>query len=138
MANYFYDLPTELQEKIYREEHKMKNYDNICVIELKEITGGEWNTKEWLIQDELEGEDKERFLRRFWRVGRFQDIVESNYDVRINIRRLSVLEQRTLLEEWRHLYNCKVADLKTFCRDNSIKGYSKLRKNELVRLIMTN
>ncbi len=34
------------------------------------------------------------------------------------------------------LYNCTVEELKNYCYQNNIAGYSKLRKNELIELIM--
>ena len=37
MPNYFYDLPEELQEMIYKEEHKMKMMEVA-----KEVKKGDW------------------------------------------------------------------------------------------------
>jgi hypothetical protein len=135
MANYFYDLPIELQKKIYFEEHKKKNYDNLCMIELSGVTKLEWDLREWLIQDELEGDDKKYWVKNYYNKGKVKSIVKEKWDTRIDLRRFVVLDSRTFIQELRKL--CKeltVPELKNICRDNNIKNYSKLNKRQLLKL----
>ena len=141
--NYFYNLPEELQENVYFQEHKMKLKESLFYVEIIPVDecGHRYmgfGARQWYIQDELEDEDKENFLQRYWNVGKCQDILRDNYDCRINIRRHAVLDSKTWLETWKSLgRDCTVVQLKKMGKQNGVERYSKLNKKELIRLLMT-
>ena len=165
--NLFTDfLPDDIQDKIYQEAHKavyvpmINHYINNAVGYNK--GKNQWikfETKEdarmgeamftpvhgcagltvWRIQDEIEDTDSRRqFINNYWYRGRFQEIVHDNIDVRIEIRRMTVMKTSTYIETWKIMRNdLTLPQIKSLCKLNGLKGYSKLNKQRLIKLLMT-
>ena len=131
-TNYFYDLPTDIHENIYFEEHKLNLKDTLHEIRWVKHRGL-WIGPNTFVSH---GVQTYTYLKK-WKLHnvtlRHTDTVET----RILLRRRFELDSQTMLEYWQSLRHYTMPDLKAMCSQDGVKGCSKLNKPQLIHLMMT-
>lgn len=144
MSNYFYDLPVELQERIYIEEHKIKMLEvlpsNTGILKINDtLHHASRFLKAWNVEEDL----KDYFdcqvsyeIQEHRRAKLRKNIIEI-YDTRIALRRGYLTHELTFIERWGQLYHhCFIFHLHDICKEYNFKYYENLNRRQLVKLIM--